>query len=235
MRKYENFAAAPLNVRQRYFRIRYAKYFMALSRLYSRITLTFKERKKQKILASTIDEYHKLAVQQKVKGNECTQTLVNMALYFLIAEADIQAVKIDALAHHDPWKRKLSQRIILLTIYEWNMSKASNKNLKSLLTQANVSEELQSKLFAALRILRKAQEKAAKILHVERNAIIAHRDPDALLQISTINSLRSNLVFDVAAEFYEAADGFIRIFPVVLQQAGSIQGLFSYMLNKPNK
>ena len=40
MPKYENIADAPFQVRKRYFQIKYAKYFMAVGRMYSRVCLT---------------------------------------------------------------------------------------------------------------------------------------------------------------------------------------------------
>jgi len=155
---------------------------------------------------------------------------MNIGLYYLIAEKDIQTVKIDALTHHNRWKRLLSLRIILLTIYEWDMGKASSKNLKELLSKSSVDEDLQKELFHSLRLLRRSQEKAAKILHFERNATIAHRDPDALLQINTIENLNHKKVFAAAEEFYASSAVFMSVFPKVMLQASTTQGLFSFML-----
>ena len=165
MPKYESIADVPLEVRKRYFQIRYANKLMAIGRFYSRISLTIKERKKNRVLNDTIQTFKVGAERAKTKGNECTQALMNIGLFYLIAEKDIQTVKIDALTHHDKWKRLLSLRVILLTIYEWDMGKASSKNLKDLLCRSSVDEALQKELFLALRLLRKSQGKAAKILH----------------------------------------------------------------------
>lgn len=230
MPKYESIAEAPFEVRKRYYRIRYAKYLMVGVRFYSRITLTFKERRKNKVLTSTLKTFRVETERARKKGNECTQALMNLGLFYLIAEKDIQTVKIDALTHHNRWKRLLSLRIILLTIYEWDMGKASGTNLKALLDKSSVDEELLKELFKALRLLRKSQEKAAKILHCERNSIIAHRDPDALLQLNTIDNLSAKKVFSAAEEFYKSSAIFMSVFPKVIQQAGSIQGLFSFLL-----
>lgn len=230
MPKYENIADAPFEVRKRYFQIKYAKYFMAVGRMYSRVSLTLKERKKNRVLTNTLKTYRVETERARKKGNECTQVLMNIGLYYLIAEKDIQTVKIDALTHHNRWKRLLSLRIILLTIYEWDMGKASSKNLKELLAKSSVDEALQKELFQALRLLRKSQEKAAKILHFERNATIAHRDPDALLQLNTIENLNTRKVFAAAEEFYKSSAIFMDVFPKVMLQAGSMQGLFSFML-----
>jgi len=230
MSKYENIADAPFKVRKRYFQIKYAKYFMAVSRLYSRLYLTLTERKKNRALTDTLRTYRVETERARRKGNECTKVLMNLGLYYLIAEKDIQTVKIDALTHHNKWKRLLSLRIILLTIYEWDMGKASSRNLKELLSKSAVDETLQKELFQALRLLRKSQKEAEKMLRFERNATIAHRDPDALLQLNTIENLNSKKVFSAAEEFYKSSAIFMKVFPKVILQAGSTQGLFSFML-----
>ncbi len=230
MPKYENISEAPFEVRKRYFQIKYTKYFMSLARLYSRILLTIKEWKKNRVLTQTLKTYRVETERARKNGNECAQVLMNIGLYYLIAEKDIQTVKIDALTHHDTWKRLLSLRIILLTIYEWDIGKASSKNLKELLSKSSVDETLQKELFQALRLLRKSQEKAAKLLQFERNATIAHRDPDALLQLNTIENLNPKKVFSAAEEFYTSSAIFMNVFPKVMLQAGSMQGLFSFML-----
>ena len=232
MAKYESFFNAPFAVRQRYIQIRYAKYIMFAVRIFMRVKLMIHESKKNRKLTEVLETYRVETERARSTGNECMQLLMNIGLFYLIAEKDIQTVKIDALTHYDSWKRSLSLRVILLTIYEWNMGKASTGNLKDLLTQSSVDESLQEELFHALRLLRKSQEKAAKLLRFERNATIAHRDSDALLQLKTIQGLNQKKVFGAASDFYESSNLYLKIFPLVVQQAGSMEGLFSFMLNK---
>jgi len=230
MGKYNSFAQAPKKVRDRYIKIKVSRYGFAFGRMYMRIFLTIKERNRNKAISKTIETYRKEIIRAKKHGNECVLTLMNMALFYLLAEKDIQTVKIDALTHPNIWKRKLSLRVILLTIYEWDMGKVTDKNLKSMLIAASVPNELQEELFSALRVLRKAQKKAANALHDNRNAIIAHRDSDALMQLQTIEGLSVKKVFEISAEFYESSKQFMSAFPKVLERAGSIEGLLSYML-----
>ena len=230
MPKYESIADAPFAVRKRYFQIKYNKYFMSVTRYYSRASLTIKERKKNRVLTDTLNTFKKEIVRARNSENECIKVLMNLGLFFLIAEKDIQTVKIDALTHHDEWKRLLSLRIILLTIYEWDMSKASSKNLKDLLIQSSVEENLQKELFDSLKLLRKSRDKAAKQLRFERNNIIAHRNSDSLLQLNTIQHLNTKMVFSVVTDFYESSGLFMQVFPKILLQAGSLEGLFSYLI-----
>lgn len=237
MPKYKSVLDAPHEVIVRYFRIKYVRRSLAVARLYSRISLTMNERKKNKVLKSTLDIYKREATRAQRHGNECVQILMNMGLFYLLAENDIQAVKIDALTHPNEWKRNLSLRIILLTIYEWDMGKVSGKGFNELLNRAAVPAEIQAELFHSLRTLKRAQKKAASLLHEKRNSIIAHRDPDALMQIKAIESLSAKEVFGAAEDFYAATDVFMKAFAKVLTRAGSFEGLVTYMLNrgKPNK
>jgi len=234
--KYRNIFDAPPEVITRYYRRKWTRKYWppveAATRRYSRVTLTLRERKKNKALRVTLETFKQEAARANSKGNECIQALMNMGLFYLLAENDIQAVKIDALTHPDEWKRKLSLRMILLTIYEWDMGKVAGKDLKSLLSRSSVPRELQNELFESLRTLKKAQRRAAKILHEPRNSVIAHRDADALAQVETIESLNAKEVFGATEDFYASSDRFMHAFAKVLLQAGSFQGLVAFMLNK---
>lgn len=236
MPKYRSIFDAPPEVISRYYRRKWARKYWppvaAATRRYSRVTLTLRERKKNKVLKETLETFKREAARANANGNECIQTLMNMGLFYLLAESDIQAVKIDALTHPDEWKRKLSLRMILLTIYEWDMGKVAGRDLKSLLFRSSVPPELQNELFESLRTLKKAQRKAAKILHEPRNSVIAHRDANALAQVETIESLNAKEVFGAAEDFYASSDRFMHAFAQVLLQAGSFKGLVAFMLNK---
>lgn len=232
MPKYKYILDAPPEVISRYYIRKFWPHAHALARKYSRVSLTLKERKKNKQLKNTLDTYRRVAVRAEKSGNQCVQALMNIGLFYIIAENDIQAVKIDALTHPDEWKRKLSLRVILLTIHEWDMGKVVGKDIRDLLSQSSVPAELQNQLFGSIRMLKKAQEKAAKLLREPRNSVIAHRDADALSQIRVIDSLNAKDVFCAAEDFYSASHCFMHSFAEVLSQAGSIHGQFAFMLNK---
>jgi hypothetical protein len=82
---------------------------------------------------------------------------MNIGLYLLIAERDIQALKIDAFSRPDEWTRKLHARIILLTIYEWDADQVSGLALKKALDAIQVSQDVRDQAVGALRALRLAQ------------------------------------------------------------------------------
>lgn len=230
MAKKRTILDVPKEVRERYYRIKYAKSAEGIARRYSRLTLPIRESRRNRALDKALSAYKKETKRASETENDCVKTLMNMGLYVLLAEKDIQCIKIDAITHPDPWRRNLLLRVILLTIYEWNMGKVGTGNLKEMLIKSNVTEELQSELFQSLRELRKSQKDAARQLQQVRNSVIAHRDPDALLQLNIIENLEPKRVFEAAELFYVSSERFLEIFPKVLSQAGSVSGLFSYML-----
>ena len=131
-----------------------------LSRFVMRRLLRYRERKRERALANTLTEFAKQAARSRRYGFESSAALFNLGLFFLIAERDIQAVKIDALTHPDPWKRSLSARIILLTIHELDMDKVAGGKLRAALANAGASEDTKRQATQALRSIRNAQQKA---------------------------------------------------------------------------
>jgi len=162
-------------------------------------------------------------------------TLFNIGFYLLLAERDIQAVKIDALTHPDEWTRKLHARIILLTIYEWDADKVSGRALKDALDTIQVSEELRGQAIDALRSLRVVQRKVTKQFGFIRNATIGHRDPNALVQYRAIRDLRTNDVMAVAAEFYAGVDQFMAVMTKLMAASGTFPALLRQWATNPAK
>src|SRR5205807_608267 len=129
----------------------------------------------------------------------------------LIAERDIQAVKIDALTHADAWQRSLCARIILLTIHELDMDKVTGQRLKKALDTVSAPKEVKTRAVEALRKVRKVHERAEKEFSFVRNAAIAHRDADAVAQYRAIVQVDELAVLRIAAEFYEASNEFLSV------------------------
>lgn len=206
-------------------------------RIKLRISLKISERDRQNAMKNafetTIREYRKL----KDSDYEATKTLFNISLFFLLAEKDLQAIKVDAFSHRDPWKRNLSLRIMLLIIHERDLSKvASGNKMKVVYEQANISDDLKESMVAALRGVSKAQKKTQKLLSEMRNNTIAHRDSDAMLQYELIEKTDMNAVKEIITEYFEASHIFFRILPTLMIEASSIQSLFAQLTNaKPNK
>jgi hypothetical protein len=173
--------------------------------------LPIKERKRRKALEQAFETLKHFAHTHESGKMKGVSTLFNIGLYLLIADRDIQAAKIDALTHPDEWSRKLHARIILLTIYEWDADKVSGRALRNGMDQMLIPDELKHEVSASLRRLRKIQEKATTKFTSVRNAAIAHRDPDALIQYRAIRDLDVQKVMGVAIEFFDEVGTFISV------------------------
>jgi hypothetical protein len=169
------------------------------------------ERKRRAALEAAFETTRYFAVRNEDGKFRGLSTLYNIALYLLIADRDIQAVKIDALTHPDEWTRKLSARIILLTIYEWDADKVCGRQLKDALELMLIPENLKREAIDALRELRVVQRKANKKFSFIRNVAIAHRDPNALIQYRAIRDLKVDEVMATGMEFFAQAEKFINL------------------------
>ncbi len=214
---------------ERYVRLRMHSKAKRLSRFVMRRLLTYREREKEKALASTLAEFAKQAAKSLRYGFKSSETLLNLGLFFLIAERDIQAIKIDALTHPDTWKRSLYARIILLTIHELDMGKVAGRKLQVALANAGVSEDIKHQVKQALRTVRSAQQKAQKQFAFLRNATIAHRDSDALLQYQSITQIDEMEVLRISGEFYDGARLFLDLLPKLVIEVGTWPGLLSQL------
>ncbi|HJS45723.1 MAG TPA: hypothetical protein VJ753_04910 [Rhizomicrobium sp.] len=201
----------PKPVAKRWVSFKTRKWAQVVARAYMRWKLPWAERKQRKALEEAFQTARYWAARGEHSKLRASAMLQNIGLYLLLADKDIQALKVDALTHPDEWTRKLSARVILLTIYEWDADEVTGKTLKEALDLMLIPEELQREAFTALRKLRKVQEKAKKNFHFIRNAAIAHRDPNALVQYRAIRDLNVKHVWDVGAEFFVAIEGLINV------------------------
>lgn len=197
-----------------------------------RVYLPFKERKNRRALDSAFLSVKKQALRYEREGYKSSLAVFNVALYQLIIEKDVQSLKIEALTHPDVWKRKLSLRMILLIMHEWNLDKVAGQNFRKALKDVNISKELQYEIFSSLKMIRKVQEKAWKKLAPQRNATIAHRDPDALTQIRIIDELNEKEIILLLAEFYKASKSFTSLVPKIMIESGTIPSLMKQLINR---
>jgi hypothetical protein len=198
-----------------------------LGRKIARPRMLLTERKRRKALTSTLATLARETAKAKRLGFKANYVVLNLGLFFLIAERDIQAVKVDALTHPDAWHRALCARIMLLTIHELQLDKVAGNHLRQALEDAKVPEELRKEVANALRMVRKSQERAQKQFAYLRNSTIAHRDADALRQHADIAQIDSLAVTRIAAEFYEGARIFIDMLPKLLAYLGTMPALAS--------
>lgn len=227
----KRFFDQPLEVQRRWFSIKIIRLFRPMIegvfRYGLRLKLTVQERKRSAALTSalntTVVNFRK---SRSTVNFEALEIFFNLSLFFLLAEKDIQAVKIDALTHPDEWKRNLSLRVILLVIHEWDMSKvAPAKKLQAAYRKAGVSESTVKEMNAAFRKINKAHGRARQLLSPLRHATIAHRDADAMLQYEMITKIDALSTMKVATSFYEGADLFVKVLPKIMIEASSVHSL----------
>lgn len=196
-----------------------------VARVISRWRLLWREGRRRRALEGAFNEIKKQAIKFEHSRFRASNTVFNISLYFLLAERDIQALKIDALTHPDEWTRKLCARVILLTIHELNLDEVSGRSLRDALEEVGASDTLRKEASIALREIRSVQEKARKEFLAIRNAAIAHRDPDALLQYRSIRNLKVEVVLTIAGEFYSAARRFIDLVPSLILESSTMPAL----------
>lgn len=217
---------APKPIVERWMRRKMGKWAVAIARAYMRKKLPLSERKRRKAIKETFETFKYHAIKNENGRFRGSRILFNIGLYLLIADRDIQAIKIDALTHPDEWTRKLHARVILLTIYEWDADKVSGRTLKQALDTMLVPQELKAEMIEALRRLRLIQRKVTKNFTFLRNATIGHRDPNALAQYRAIRDLKVDEVMAIAVEFFAAVEQFVRALTQVMLAANSLE---SYM------
>jgi hypothetical protein len=197
--------------------------------------MQFNERKRKVILDSTIQSFAKQAAQAWLLNLTASSAVLNLGLFFLIAERDIQSVKIDALTHPDHWQRSLCSRVILLTIHELEIDKAAGNQIREAMNSTQVPEQLRERVTLSLRAVRKAQEKAQKQFYYLRNSTIAHRDIDAVRQHTAITTLDPLVVMGIVADFYAGSRAFLDVLPILLTHVGNLHGIFKQMKMSSNQ
>lgn len=193
-----------------------------VTRFVMRRVLPLKERKRRAALKSALEELALQTQNSAARDFEASTVILNVALFLLIAERDIQALKIDALTHPDKWCRSLCARVILLTVHGRDLDKVAGQKLRQALETIKAPNDMKAAATEALRAVRKVQKKAESDFEFLRNATIAHRDPDALAQYRAIMEIDEMKVLNLAAEFYAAADAFITLLPKIILHSGTL-------------
>lgn len=201
----------------------------SLARRLTRPRLQWSERKRKDALASALETLALEAARARRLGFEANATILNLGLFFLIAERDIQAVKIDALTHSDSWKRGLAARVMLLIIHELDIDKVAGNRLRQALDDGATPEDLRQEVTEAMRAIRKAQSRAQHQFAYLRNSTIAHRDPDAIRQYRDIVEIDGLEVTKIAADFYAGTGKFIEMIPRLLVHLSTWQGMIGQL------
>ena len=186
--------------------------------------------KSNRVLHKTFETIKDTAIKLEHSKYSATFTLYNIALFFLLAERDLQTLKIDAMLHPNPLRRNLALRTVLLTFCEWDMDKVSGKKLRSALNELKVKRSLRKEIEDSLAEIRAVKSTALEKLKPLRNATIAHRDADALFQYRTIRNLQSYEIMKLMGDFYDASNKFMQTFPKVITEGTSVENLLKQQI-----
>lgn len=218
------------SVQERFFRMRFHKKFgrqtkaFFLRRLHRKLEREFHE--KEKVINRTIET----TVKECRKVNQdlfpATKQFFNIALYFLLAERDIQALKADAFAHPNETKRNIALRALLLTIYEWDMGKVTGRRMQFIYESTGLSDSSKNIVVNSLKSLKKARKIIENEMSEARHNTIAHREADALRQYEIISELKI-MDFSIAlTNFYEASDSLLKSLVSAMLEIGTMESLF---------
>lgn len=194
-------------------------------RAIARVRIRWSDRGRAKALTETFETIKTLTIKSEHGKFQSTHVLNKMALYLLIAARDVQVAKLDALTHPDEWTRHLHARVILITVYEWDMGGVTGRALAEAMDTMKIPEDLQRSLTIALRRLRKIREKVTKEFSIVRNSTIGHRDADVLAQYRAIRDLDTDTMYELIAEFFSAVGQFISAHTQVYHASSSVQSL----------
>jgi hypothetical protein len=216
-------------VQERWFRMKFHTIFGMKIKTFMLWTLHRKLNKKFLLIDKHIEQAIESTVIEYKKFDEAsypaTKKFFNIGLYFLLAERDIQALKADAFANPNKTKRNIALRTLLLTIYEWDMSKVTGRGMKYIYEVTGLSEEAKSNLVNALKELRKSRKEIENQLSETRHNTIAHRDPDAMRQFQIISDLEIMQFAPVLTKFYIASDKLLKAMVVAMLEMGTMKSL----------
>ncbi|WP_135383501.1 hypothetical protein [Vibrio tasmaniensis] len=231
----QKFLNSSRQVQERWWRMKFHQKFgkqlkaLFLWRLHQKLNKEFQFR--DKVINNTI---HTVVEQMKKINAEyfpASKQFFNLSLYFLLAERDIQALKADAFAHPNETKRGIALRTLLLTIYEWDMTKVTGKKMGFIFECTGLSDESKKEVSGALKELRKAHKVTIQQFREVRLNTIAHRDADALNQYEIISKLDIRDFSNPITNFYSASDKLLKSLVKATMEIGSQRSLFNQILH----
>ena len=154
--------------------------------------------------------------------------VLRVSLFFLTANRDLAAIKVDVLTANDWWLRKLLARNVALMMYELDLNKVAGKKFREAINYFAPSKDLRRRLAANLKKVRKVQAELHDEFLEIRNKTIAHRDADAMHQYRLIRNLDEQKVVTRAGEYFTTAEPLVKALIELTYQTGDMR----YILNQ---
>ncbi len=223
-------------VQERWFRIKFQKRFgrklksLFLWRLHRKLNKDFRlvEKVINNTIETTVFEYRRI----DEKLFPATKKFLNIGLFFLLAERDVQALKADAFAHPNATKRNIALRALLLTIYEWDMSKVTGRKMHFIYETTGLSDTSKAAVVVALKELKKARRNVESQVSETRHNTIAHREADAMRQYEIISDLEIMQFAPALEKLYEASEALLKAMTLAMLEIGSTKSLFHQVVHR---
>jgi hypothetical protein len=138
-----------------------------------------------------------------------------------MVERDIAASKMEMMFNRELWIRRYHMRIVMLTIYEWQISKVFNKEFYDCLCRIGVHNELVTEFKQASRSFTKAKATVDKDFEWFRNNTIGHRNGDALTVYKKIMRINEGHITGLIGDVFEAAEPLFKLLTEIISISGS--------------
>ncbi len=149
---------------------------------------------------NTINEEYEKALNNKENDK---MKIFNVSLFMLTVEYDVSSLKFMILFQMDNWNKKYLSRQLAVLMYEAtdDFLELLGKDYREMIKNLSNGETLLQMLNDIIKGLNEFKKKHRLILHEIRNYCGAHRDKNGYKQLALINSVESNEMLDLAAEF----------------------------------
>lgn len=204
--------------------------YLLLWRLHRKLEKEFhiKDRVINDSIKTTVKEYKRINEELFPASKQ----FINIGLYFLLAERDIQALKADAFAHPNETKRNIALRALLLTVYEWDMGKVTGRKMQFIYESTGLSDSTKGRLVSALKGLKQARKAIENEMSEARHNTIAHREADAFRQHPIISELNIMSFSLSLTKFYEASDVLLKSLVEAMLEIGTMKSLFHQVTHR---
>jgi ElaB/YqjD/DUF883 family membrane-anchored ribosome-binding protein len=155
----------------------------------------------EEALETTTNEYEKASVNGEIDKMK----IFNISLFTLTIEYDISALKFMILFQMDKWNKQLLCRQLVVVLYESteDLLELLGKDLRLLINKLPESDMLSKELKKQTKELNKFKSNNMKFLQEVRNYCGAHRDKEAYKQLLIINSINTDDLLVLLADFMQ--------------------------------
>ena len=167
------------------------------------IRIRRKEISRLKALAEVMKTINEEYEKASSNNENDKMKIFNISLFMLTVEYDMSSLKFMILFQTDNWNKKYLSRQLAILMYEStdDFLELLGKDYRDMINKLSNSENLNQMLNEIAKELNQFKKKNKEILYDIRNYCGAHRDKNGHKQLAMINSIESNDMLDLAADF----------------------------------